>query len=179
MAKCTICNSRKGKRKCQATDTFICSQCCGESRDPKQCEGCSFIAGSTTVRNYRKLPHYSVGEMERSPENERIGMVIENSLSLIWNRDKAHVNDRTAQQLVEMLLDRYHFDKRHDAIRDPVLAEGYQRLRLEIDAELEDVSTDQLVKVLGAVYRSIQRRSSGACTYLQFINRFTGGQYMA
>lgn len=178
MAKCTLCNSRKGKRKCQATDTFICSQCCGTSRDPDQCEGCSFFAGSATVRNYRTLPHYTIGEMERSPNNEKIAMVVENTLSLIWNRDKAHVNDRTVQKLVEMLLDKFHFNNDHNDVSDPVLAQGFQRLCVEIDAELGDVPKDKLVKVLGAVYRSIQRRSSGSSTYLQFINRFTGGQYM-
>ena len=177
MAKCTICNSRKGKRKCKKTDSLICSQCCGESRDPAACEGCSFIGGTATVRNYRRLPHFTIDEMERSPENENIGMVIENTLSLIWNRSKADVNDRTAQRLVEMLLDRYHFKEEQDKFDDPILEDGYQRLCREIDEELENVPTDQLVKALGAVYRSIQRRSGG-CSYLQFINNFTDGRYM-
>ncbi len=175
MAKCTICNSRKGKRKCKKTDSLICSQCCGESRDPAACEGCSFVGGTVTVRNYRSLPHCTIGEMERLPENTVIGMVIENTLSLIWNRNKAGVNDKTAQRLVELLLDRYHFKEEPDTLDDSILEDGYQRLCRVIDKELGDVPTDQLVKVLGAVYRSILRRSGG-CSYLQFINRFTGGR---
>jgi hypothetical protein len=117
--------------------------------------------------------------MEHSPENEKVALVIENMLCLIWNSDKVHVNDRTVEKLVELLLDRYHFDEHHDAINDPVLSEGYQRLCREIENKLASVPGEQLVKVLGAVYRSIQRRSCGSCTYLQFIDHFTVGSYMA
>ncbi|MGM0452979.1 MAG: hypothetical protein ACQERN_07425 [Thermodesulfobacteriota bacterium] len=56
MAKCLICNARKGKRKCIAAGGFICSQCCGTTR--------SFDKSS--MRNYRKLPRYTVSEMAKS-----------------------------------------------------------------------------------------------------------------
>ncbi len=178
MAKCTICNSRKGKRKCMATDSFICSQCCGESRSAKKCNGCSFFKGSSARRNYRRLPFFTIEQMECSPEKERIAMVVENKVSLIWNRNKAYVNDGTVQQLVEMLLDGYHFGEDPSTIDDPLLADCYRELYEEIEEELTDVTAEHLVMVLGAVYRSIQRRTNGGCSYLQFINRFTGGQYM-
>ncbi len=179
MAKCTICNSRKGKRKCQASGTFICSQCCGESRSEEKCSGCSFFSGGALRRNYRKIPYFTISEMESSGENERISMVIENTLSRIWNRDKSRINDRTAQRLVEMLLDYYHFGEKPAEMQDQVLSEGYQILLDEIAEELDQVSTEKRVKVLAAIYRSIQRHSTGGTTYLQFINRFTGGMYIA
>jgi len=117
--------------------------------------------------------------MEASGENERISMVIENSLSLIWNRDKRQVNDHTVQRLVEMLLDQYHFGEPQNTTNETVLADGYRTLQEEIAENLGQVPAEQLVKVLGAIYRSIQRRSSGGSSYLQFINHFTGGMYMA
>ncbi len=179
MAKCIICNSRKGKRKCQATSTFICSQCCGESRSEEQCGGCSFFGGGAARRNYRKLPYYTINEMEASGENERISRTIESTLTMIWNSDRRRVNDRTVLRLVEMLLDHYHFGEEPGEMRDQVLAVGYQALLDEIAEELDQVEPEKLVKVLSAVYRSIQRHSRGGSTYLQFINRFTGGMYMA
>ena len=178
MAKCTICNSRKGKRKCQATSTFICSRCCGESRSEEQCGGCSFFGGAVR-RNYRKLPYYTINEMEASGENELISRSIESTLTMIWNSDRSLVNDRTALRLLEMLLDHYHFGEEPGEVKDQVLAVGYQALLDNIAEEFDQLEPEKLVKVLGAVYRSIQRHSSGGTTYLQFISRFTGGMYMA
>ena len=179
MAKCTICNSRKGKRKCQATSTFICSRCCGESRSEDQCGGCSFFGGGAVRRNYRKLPYYTISEMEASGENESISSIIESTLVMIWNSDRSLVNDRTALRLVEMLLDHYHFAEEPGEVKDQALAVGYQALLDNLANELDQVEPEKLVKVLGAVYRSIQRHSGGGATYLQFINRFTGGMYMS
>lgn len=179
MTKCSICNKRKGKRKCRETETFICSQCCGEYRSPDHCDGCSFFGGRANNRNYRKVPYYTIREMEASDENVFISNVIENMLALIWNADKFHVNDKTVCRLVEMMLDRYHFNAEPADIDDPVLADGYQRLRAEIDEKLDQFSREQLVKVLAAIYRSIQRRTNGGSSYLQFINHMSGGYYQA
>lgn len=38
----------EGKSKCKASDTFICSPCCGESRNQEKCEGCSFLREQTS-----------------------------------------------------------------------------------------------------------------------------------
>ncbi|MBF0337688.1 MAG: hypothetical protein HQL05_07625 [Nitrospirae bacterium] len=32
MAKCVVCNSRKGKRNCPSFGVLICSQCCGDKK---------------------------------------------------------------------------------------------------------------------------------------------------
>jgi hypothetical protein len=42
MAKCSACNFQRGKRKCLADTAFICSLCCGQTRTPEKCTGCSF-----------------------------------------------------------------------------------------------------------------------------------------
>ncbi len=173
MAKCTICNSRKGKRKCKATETFICSQCCGESRSPEKCEGCSFFKNASDNRNYRKLPYYTIQEMADSPKKEQIAMVIETSLHDVWMANKQNVNDMTALRLVEMLLDKYYFNDSEPRSDDPALAAGYELLAERIGEELAQVPAEQQVKALGAIYRSIQRRSVGGCSYLHFISRFT------
>ena len=63
MAKCTNCKSRKGKRKCLATDTFICSLCCGEIRTAETCQGCSYYKEPRLSRNYKSAPHFSLNMM--------------------------------------------------------------------------------------------------------------------
>lgn len=42
MAKCPICNSSKGKRKCLIIDGMICSFCCGSTRTEEACTKCMF-----------------------------------------------------------------------------------------------------------------------------------------
>ena len=55
MGKCTICNSRKGKRNCLITLTFICSACCGKSRKDGQCKQCSFYQSPRSECKFNKL----------------------------------------------------------------------------------------------------------------------------
>ncbi|MEA2114049.1 MAG: hypothetical protein U9P36_01540 [Thermodesulfobacteriota bacterium] len=174
MAKCTICNSRKGKRKCRATQTFICSLCCGESRSQAECAECSFFKGALVGRNYRNVPHYSTGKMADSPELDTISNVIETALCEVWAADEDNVNDRTAAGLIEMLLNQYHFGEGEPQIDDPVLAAGHQLMSRTIKDEFSRLPVEELVKVLGAVYRSIQRRTTGGSSYLEFVSRFTG-----
>lgn len=95
MAKCTVCNSRKGKRKCKATETIVCSLCCGESRTEEKCSGCSFSKSAAATRNYRSVPYYSTQEMADESELESIADVVELSLCQIWLNDHQRVDDRT------------------------------------------------------------------------------------
>jgi len=173
MAKCTVCDSRKGKRKCNITGTFICSLCCGETREQEKCEGCSFVSPVLASRNYRSVPYFSTEEMAKSPELEGIAENIETLLCMVWAADGENVNDRTAARLVEMMIDRYHFKDIEQLIMEPTLASGYQLLFQAVSKELKHVPAEKLVKVLAAVYRAIQRRTNGGSSYLEFVSHFT------
>ena len=174
MGKCTICNSRKGKRICKATATFICSLCCGESRNPEQCTGCSFFSGGLIGKKYSKVPHYSTEEMADSPELEEISNIIETALCEIWAADSENVNDRTVAGVIETVFNQYHFGGGEPQIENSVLAAGHQLISQTIREELDHVPVEKLIKVFSAVYRSIRRRTNGGCSYLQFISNFTG-----
>lgn len=173
MAKCTVCNSRKGKRKCQATATFICSLCCGESRDAGKCGDCTFFTPTSACRNYRQVPYYPLHEMQDSFELERISLPIESALCKIWEEDSKRVNDGTVARLVELMLDIYHFNDHEARIDDPVLAAGHRKIARTIAEEFSHVPAEKLVKVLATIYRSIQRRTNGGSSYLEFASRFT------
>lgn len=174
MAKCTVCNSRKGKRKCKATGTFICSLCCGESRTEAKCDGCSFFKSAAISRNYRSVPYYSTQEMADNPELGSIADVVELSLCQIWANDHRHVDDRTAARLIELMIDRYHFKDETPRTDTPVLEDGFRFFSQNTGKKLSHIDPEQLVKVLAAVYQSIQRRTIGGTSYLQFASQFNG-----
>lgn len=174
MAKCTVCNSRKGKRKCKATGTLICSLCCGQSRTEAKCDGCSFFKSAASNRNYRSVPYYSTQEMADNLDLESIANVVEFSLCQIWVNEDQYVDDRTVARLVELMIDRYHFNDEKPRTDTPVLEEGFRIFSQNIGENLSHIPPEQLVKVLAAVYRSIQRRTIGGTSYLQFVSQFTG-----
>lgn len=171
MAKCVLCNSRKGKRKCSVAGAFICSLCCGESRTGEKCGGCSFAKPASATRNYRNVPYYTTQEM--ADTNESVSYVIESTLCQIWknnlHNENHNVNDRTASRLVELLIDKYHFNDDAPPRESPEVEEGFHLLLRNIERQLSRTSSEELVKVLAAVHRSIERRSDGT-SYLQFIS---------
>ena len=173
MAKCTVCDSRKGKRKCRSTGTFICSLCCGETREPEKCEGCSFVSPSSASRNYRSVPYFITEEMANSPELEGIAENIESLLCMVWAADSENVNDRTVARLVERMIDKYHFKDEKQPITELVMASRDPFFSQAVSKELEQVPVETLVKVLAAVYRAIKRRTIGGSSYLEFVSNFT------
>lgn len=174
MTKCTICNSRKGKRKCKSTETFICSLCCGESRTEEKCGGCSFFKSAAATRNYRSVPYYTTQDMADNTELEGIANVIESTLCGVWTNAPHNVNDRTAARLVELMIDRYHFNDEAPQADSPVLEEGFRLFSQNTGKAFSQLHSEEVVKILAALYRSIQRRTVGGASYLQFVSQFTG-----
>jgi hypothetical protein len=75
--------------------------------------------------------------------------------------------------LVELLIDKYHFNDDAPPRESPEVEEGFHLLLRNIERQLSRTSSEELVKVLAAVHRSIERRSegtSGGTIYLQFIS---------
>lgn len=170
MAKCSICNSRKGKRRCGATAAMVCSLCCGTSRREDRCSGCAWFEPDRRSRNYRSVPYFTTEEMASSLELERIAKVIELALQSFWRMAPQVFDDRLAARLVELLLDRHHFgDRSHGGVEQGLLV-SLDFTQHVIDTELSDVAGETLVKVLAAVHRSIGRRAGGPTTYLEFVN---------
>lgn len=61
MAKCIICSTKKGKRKCQITDGMICSLCCGNTRIEETCSECTYY--QKPKRKYNEVPSYSPSDI--------------------------------------------------------------------------------------------------------------------
>ncbi len=95
MAKCLICNSRKGKRKCIAQGGFICSLCCGESRSFDKCDGCSYFKEIKSSRNYRKVPYFPVSRMSNDFDLQDQANVIESAICQFDDEQNRNLNDKS------------------------------------------------------------------------------------
>ncbi len=78
MAKCSICNTRKGKRKCLISDGLICSLCCGTTRQTDSCTGCGYY--QAPKRKYNDVPRYTPQEMSENEILEEYSRVLESTL---------------------------------------------------------------------------------------------------
>ncbi|MGD9353643.1 MAG: hypothetical protein PVI72_11995 [Desulfobacterales bacterium] len=176
MAKCSLCNSRKGKRKCLAEDSFICSLCCGQSRTLDKCMGCSFFKDASHNRNYRKVPYYGTRQMSDSTDLQDIGNVVESILCGFDIEAENEFKDRTALQLLELAFDKYHFNDSDLSFSDSTIKVLFQRMLQIIEKDLSDTSKEKLVKVMASIYRSIQRRTAGGREYLAFVQQYVGAR---
>ena len=79
MAKCSVCEARKGKRKCLKSGEMICSLCCGQTRTAEACKGCSFFKGPAP-RNYGKLPYFEVREMSKYTDLQDLSELLEQAI---------------------------------------------------------------------------------------------------
>ena len=98
MAKCLICNSRKGKRKCLISDSFICSLCCGNIRKAETCLGCAFY--QKPKRKYNEVPAYSVSDMDGNIELESYGNAIEGALCSYDTKSGSKLKDSDAIRMI-------------------------------------------------------------------------------
>ena len=167
MAKCTICKACKGKRKCQKTGEMICSLCCGKTRTLDACKGCSFFKTQDQV-DYRKVPYFEMQEMAKYSDLQDLAGLMERTIVQVDLKMDVGVDDDLARRLLERLLDKYHFGG--DIVcPDPVEQEAVTLFFKIIANELEYVADDKLVQVLGAIHRSVKRRTDGKRGYVNFI----------
>ncbi len=174
MAKCLICNARKGKRKCIAADGFVCSQCCGKTRSSDQCAGCSYFKDEKSLRNYRKVPHYAVSEMAKGDVFQDRANVIESALCGFDYEQGQCLDDRTAAGIIELLLDNYHFGDEQIASSKPLVERGFIAVDQAIKEDLSSQRPEEIAKLLGSVHRSITRHDEGRRAYLEFVHDYVG-----
>jgi hypothetical protein len=174
MAKCTICNSRKGKRKCIAADAFICSLCCGETRNFEKCDGCSYFKDTKSIRNYKKAPHFPLSRMSNDPKLQDVANVIESTICQFDEKQNNNLDDNIVLRIIELLLDKHYFNDEKIAYKNKLEEEGANSIDQAINEELKNPSSEDLSKILGTIYRSVKRHTSGHREYLDFIHDHVG-----
>lgn len=172
MAKCGFCNAKKGKRKCIAVNGVACSLCCGQSRSEDKCAGCHFFGPAT--RRYTQTPHYSLNVMGANMDLSDHADVVESALCAI-DRDNPHeLNDNIARDILERLLDKYHFGDTSPVFGGKLEEEGFNVIDVAIQKKCTDMSKEEIASILGTVYRSLKRRTNGGREYLTFIHQYVG-----
>ena len=175
MAKCPVCNSRKGKRKCQlSSDNFVCSLCCGTQRVEDQCAGCSFY--QPPRRKYDAVPAHALHEMDGNFQLEERANCIESALVAYDMMTERKLSDADVMAILDQLLDIYHFGDALLTTGSSVVGVGAIELQKAIKHDLPDVDNEALTKILGTVRASVKRRSKYGRDYLTFISQFVGGR---
>jgi hypothetical protein len=176
MAKCPLCNSRKGKRKCLATNGFVCSVCCGESRNAERCVGCSFFKDDRLSRNYSKTPYIPLQAMADNPDLQDYANEIESAICRFDLDHHEDVADKQVLRLLELLLDKYFFGDPAFNFDNKLEEKGFELIDEAIRDGLRGLSDHEVSKIIGTIYRSIKRRTNGNREYMEFITQHVGAR---
>jgi len=174
LTKCSICNSRKGKRKCTREKGWVCSQCCGSTRQAERCQGCEFYRQSTPTRRYAGIPRFSTQDMASDFQLQSYADAIEGTLCVWDHSHQRLLSDVSALRIIEMLLDKYYYHDSDVSCTDSLLREGFDMVLNSISDDLADVSEGVIVKILGVIHFVARRRSHGGREYLDIIQQYVG-----
>lgn len=172
MAKCPICNSRKGKRKCLIVDALICSLCCGNTREAEACSECRFY--QKPKRKYNDVPAYSVSEMDGDIELESYGNSVEGALCAYDIEIGNILNDSDAIRIIELLIDIYYFGDQQIEEEKQIIVDGVNYIENSIREDLSNVSTETIVKILGVIRFVARRRTNTGREYMKVIHQYVG-----
>lgn len=172
MAKCPICNSRKGKRKCLIADGLICSLCCGNTRTEEACSECVFY--QKPKKKYNEVPAYSVFEMDGNMELESYGNSIEGALCAYDIENEGKLNDSDAIRIIELLIDKYHFQDQEVEQEHQTILNGFNYVDKSIREDLKDVENEKIVKILGVIRFVAKRRTKTGREYMNVIHQYVG-----
>jgi hypothetical protein len=177
MAKCPICNTRKGKRKCLFHENFICSLCCGETRAAEKCGGCSYFVDTRSIRNYKKIPHYALQRMSDDIQLQDEANVIESAFCQFDNQLDDRPDDHFFMKIAELLMDRYHFKDEKLDFANNLEERGFEAIDGIIQKDLASLQPDEIARLLGTIYRSILRRAGKGWDYINFIQDQVGWRF--
>jgi len=172
MAKCPICNSKKGKRKCLISNSIICSLCCGNIRKADTCLECAFY--QKPKRKYNEVPAYSVSEMDGNSDFESYGNAVEGALCSYDIKNGNILIDSDAIKTIELLMDMYHF--KDNAIEEDslIIANGVKYIDSVIREDLKDIDNEVIVKILGVIRFVAKRRTKTGREYMEVIHQYVG-----
>jgi len=172
MAKCPICNSRQGKRKCFLVDDLICSRCCVSKRKAEICLECTFYQKPKI--KYNNVPAYSTSEMESNMDLESYGNSVEGALCTYDIKNGNILNDRDAIRIIELLINIHYFNVQDIDGESQVVINGVDFIEDIIKEDLKDVNNEVIVKILGIIRFVAKRRSKTGQEYMRLIHQYVG-----
>ncbi len=172
MAKCPVCDSRKGKRQCKISTGLVCSQCCGTIRKEEHCLDCSYY--QKPKRKYNEVPSFTTSQMHGSPDLTDYSNAIEGALCTYDSKNNKNLNDDGAIKILELLIDKYHFKDTEINCEDAFLLAGFNLVDKVIRKDLAAIDKLELVKVLSIIYFVAKRRTKTGREYMNVIDTHVG-----
>jgi hypothetical protein len=142
MAKCPVCNTRKGKRKCAIVNNdFVCSLCCGNTRKEELCLDCVFY--QPPQYDYDEVPAFSATVLVNNHALQNYSHLIENTF--------AAANSQDAIAMIELLINKYYFKELEIKSENLVWQSGFEAAVKVIQNELQDIDAETFINLLGAM----------------------------
>jgi len=172
MAKCPMCNSKKGKRVCQLVENQkVCSLCCGTTRDT-ECIGCEHYKSPLESRKYSTVPKYSTQDMERDIDLSMRSNSIEIVLCDLDMEYDYKLKDEVALDIYKLLMDKYYFKDTELIFKSDLVKEGFSLVDRVIENKFSDM--EMLIKIIGVLYFIANRRTKGGREYFNIIYEYVG-----
>ena len=172
MAKCPVCDSRKGKRQCVISNGLVCSVCCGTIRKEELCLNCSFY--QKPKRKYNEVPSFTASQMEAHSQLNDYSNAIEGALCAYDIKNSKSLKDADAIKILEMLIDKYYFKDAQINGDNLFLLAGFNFVDAVICEDLADIDELVLVKILGAIQFVAKRRTKTGREYMTVIHQYVG-----
>ncbi len=172
MAKCPICNSKKGQRQCLKVGGVVCSLCCGITRNAESCLGCTYY--QKPKRLYGEVPAYTTQQMDGNQELESYGNVIEGALCTYDIETGEILKDSDAVRVIEALIDLHYFKDYQQSCDSPIIADAVAYVEKAIEDDLQEISNQIIVKILGVIRFVAKRRDKGGRDYWNIIHQYVG-----
>ncbi len=147
MAKCPVCNIRKGKRKCGIVNNqFVCSLCCASTRKEELCGDCVFYL--PPQHNYDAVPAFSAAVLANNHALQNYSHQLENAYNA--------ANPQDALAIIELLMNRYHFNEAEIKSSNALWQSGFAAADNVIKTDLQEVDNETLVNLLGAMRNGLK-----------------------
>ena len=93
---------------------------------------------------------------------------LEDMKSLYW------LGENNIIRVVELLLNRHHFKDEKLTISNKLEENGFISIDRTIKKDLSSLSSEELTKLFGTIYRSIHRHNVSSREYIDFIHAHVG-----
>ncbi|WP_045218585.1 hypothetical protein [Desulfonatronum thioautotrophicum] len=112
--------------------------------------------------------------MSGNIELEAYGNSIEGALCAYDFECGQNLKDSDAIKIIEMLIDKYHFQDQTVDDKDEIIMNGFNYVDRIIGKDLKNVETEKIVKVLGVIRFVARRRTRSGREYMDVIHQYVG-----
>ncbi len=172
MAKCPICDSRKGKRQCAIANGLVCSLCCGTIRKEDACLNCSYY--QKPKRKYNEVPSFTTNQVHDSEQLTGYSNAVEGAFCAYDIENNKTLTDADVINILERLIDKHYFKDAETNCDSPFLSAGFNFVDAVISKDLAGIDEQDLVKLLSVLYLVVKKLTKTGKEYMNVIHTYAG-----